>query len=81
MNLTKLDDAISAEIPSLVEQGVTTLKSLLPITTACGFRNGDIFRALRIARNYGMLVLLHAENGDVIEVLIAEAQKAGHWQP
>jgi dihydropyrimidinase len=28
-----------------------------------------------------MLVLLHAENGDVIEMLTAEALVAGHWQP
>jgi len=36
---------------------------------------------MRIAKEYGLLTLLHAENGDVIEVLVAEALKDGHTSP
>jgi dihydropyrimidinase len=81
MNLTKLDDAIAAEIPSLPELGITTLKTFTAYNNRLRLSDGDIFRALRIARDHGMLVMLHAENGDVIETLVAEALQAGHTTP
>ena len=31
--------------------------------------------------NHGMLTLIHAEDGDVIDILIDEASKAGHTSP
>jgi dihydropyrimidinase len=81
MNLTKLDDAIAAEIPSLPGQGITTLKTFTAYNNRLRLSDGDIFRALRIARDNGMLVMLHAENGDVIETLVADALAAGHTTP
>jgi dihydropyrimidinase len=81
MNLTKLDDAIAAEIPSLCEMGITTLKTFTAYNNRLRLSDGEIFRALRIARDNGMLVMLHAENGDVIEMLTAEALAAGQRTP
>jgi dihydropyrimidinase len=81
MNLTKMDDAIAAEIPSLPGKGITTLKTFTAYNNRLRLSDGDIFRALRIARDHGMLVMLHAENGDVIETLVAEALAAGHTAP
>jgi dihydropyrimidinase len=43
--------------------------------------DGEIFQVLRLARDHGLLTLLHAENGDVIDILIAEALAAGHTSP
>jgi dihydropyrimidinase len=81
MNLTKMDDAIAAEIPALPGMGITTLKTFTAYNKRLRLSDGDIFRALRIARDNGMLVMLHAENGDVIETLVAEALAAGHMTP
>jgi dihydropyrimidinase len=81
MNLTRMDDAVAAEIPSLPGMGITTLKTFTAYNHRLRLSDGDIFRALRIARDYGMLVMLHAENGDVIEILTAEALQAGHTTP
>ena len=36
---------------------------------------------MRIARQNGILTMLHAENGDVIEILVREALAAGHTSP
>jgi dihydropyrimidinase len=36
---------------------------------------------MQIARENGMLVMAHCENGDVIDVLVAEALNTGHWEP
>jgi dihydropyrimidinase len=81
MNLTRFNDALKAELPSLREMGITTLKVFTAYNGRLRLDDGNIFEALRIARDNGMLVMLHAENGDVIEILVTEALNAGHWQP
>jgi dihydropyrimidinase len=81
MNITHLDDAISAEIPSLPDLGITTLKVFTAYNNRLRLEDGEIFRLLRIARDQRMLTMLHAENGDVIEVLVAEALTAGNTSP
>jgi dihydropyrimidinase len=81
MNLTHLDDAVAAEIPWLREAGITTLKVFTAYNGRLRLDDGNIFRALRIARENGMLVMSHCENGDVIEQLIPQALAAGHTTP
>jgi dihydropyrimidinase len=81
MNLTRFDEKIGAEMPELPGMGITTVKTFTSYNNRLRLPDGDIFRALRIAHDHGMLVLLHAENGDVIEVLIAEALAAHHLTP
>ena len=81
MNLTYLDDRVAAEIPSLREMGITTLKVFTAYNGRLRLSDGKIFQALRLAADLGMLVMLHAENGDVIETLVQDALAAGHTSP
>ncbi len=81
MNLTHLDDAIARDIPNLVNMGICTLKVFTAYNGRLRLDDSAIFRALRIARENGMLVMVHCENGDVIEQLIPEALAAGHTSP
>ena len=81
MNLTHFDDQIAKEISSLVEMGITTLKVFTAYNGRLRLDDGAIFKALRVARDNGMLVMAHCENGDVIETLIPEALAAGHTSP
>ena len=81
MNLTRFDEQVAAEIPSLVKMGITSLKVFTAYNGRLRIDDGSIFKALRIAKNNGMLVLAHCENGDVIETLIAEARTAHHLTP
>jgi dihydropyrimidinase len=81
MNLTHFDEKIAAEIPSVREMGITTLKVFTAYNGRLRLDDGNIFKALRIARDNAMLVMLHAENGDVIDILVAEALAAGHATP
>ncbi|HEY5158784.1 MAG TPA: amidohydrolase family protein, partial [Anaerolineales bacterium] len=73
MNLTRFNDTIAAELPSLPGMGITTVKTFTAYNGRLRLDDGSIFKALRIARDNGMLVMLHAENGDVIDLLVAEA--------
>ncbi len=81
MNLTKFNDKIAKEIPSLREMGITTLKVFTAYNGRLRLDDGSIFKALRIAKENGMLVMVHCENGDVIDVLVADALASGHLTP
>ena len=81
MNLTKFNNAIAKEIPSLKDLGITTLKVFTAYNGRLRLDDGSIFKALRIASENGMLVMAHCENGDVIDALVPEALAAGHTKP
>lgn len=81
MNLTRFDEEIEREMPSLRDQGITSLKVFTAYNGRLRLQDGNIFKSLRIARKHGLLTMLHAENGDIIELLVAEALAQGHTSP
>ncbi len=81
MNLTHFDARVAADIPSLVDMGITTLKVFTAYNGRLRLDDAAIFQALRIAKERGMLMMLHAENGDVIETLVRQALAAGRTSP
>ncbi len=81
MNLTQFNEKIAKEIPSLREMGITTLKVFTAYNGRLRINDGSIFKAMQIARDNGMLVMAHCENGDVIETLTEQALAAGHTTP
>src|SRR5512134_1358834 len=81
MNLTRFDEKIASEIPSLREMGITTLKVFTAYTGRLRIDDGSIFKAMQIARDHGMLVMAHCENGDVIDTLVEQALAEGHTTP
>jgi dihydropyrimidinase len=78
MNLTKYDETIEREIPVLREMGIMTLKVFTAYNGRLRLEDGSIFRAMQIAKENGMLVMAHCENGDVIDILVSQALAAGH---
>jgi dihydropyrimidinase len=81
MNITRLDDKVIEEIPRLIEMGITTLKVFMAYNGRLRLSDGEIFKVLRTAKEHGMLTMLHAENGDVIDILVEEALAGGHTAP
>ncbi|HEX7976817.1 MAG TPA: dihydropyrimidinase [Anaerolineales bacterium] len=81
MNLTRFNDAIAAELPQLPELGITTIKVFTAYNGRLRLPDDQIFLALRLAGENGLLTMLHAEDGDVIDTLISEALAAGHTSP
>jgi dihydropyrimidinase len=81
MNITHWDAQIAQEIPSLLDLGITTLKVFMAYNGRLRLMDDEIFQVMRIAEQNGMLTMLHAENGDVIDILVAEALAAGHTSP
>ncbi len=81
MNLTYFNERIAKEIPALREMGIMTLKVFTAYNGRLRLQDADIFRAMQLARENGMLVMAHCENGDVIDVLVPEALAQGHTTP
>ncbi|MEW6178520.1 MAG: dihydropyrimidinase [Chloroflexota bacterium] len=81
MNISRFDAQIEAELPHLAGMGITSVKVFSAYNNRLRLSDDHIFRVMRIAKKLGYLTMLHAENGDVIELLIAEALAAGHTTP
>ncbi len=81
MNITRLDEQIIKEIPLLPSAGITSIKVFTAYNNRLRLDDGNIFRVLRIAAEQQLLTMLHAENGDIIEILVEEALSQGHTSP
>ena len=81
MNISRFDQSVATQIPHLLDLGVNTLKVFTAYNDRLRLDDGAIFQVLRIAAENGLLTMAHVENGDVIEVLVAEALAAGHTEP
>lgn len=80
-NITHLTEEVKKAIPLLVDEGVTSIKVFTAYNNRLRLHDGEIFEVMRIAREHGILTMLHAESGDVIELLTREALAAGHSTP
>ena len=81
MNITRLYPETLAELRGLASEGIASIKVFTAYNNRLRLADGDIFKVMRAARELGLLTLLHAENGDVIEELVDEALAAGHTSP
>ena len=82
MAVTDLKDGGSLEeLASLPEQGITSYKLFMAHKGALMVDDETLFRTMQVAAQTGALVMVHAENGDAIDVLVKEALAAGHTDP
>ena len=68
-----------AELPE--KHGVTSYKLFMAYKDSLMVDDETLFRTMQVAAETGALVMVHAENGDAIEVLVAEALAAGNTDP
>ena len=81
MNITHFDDQVAEELPDLPQMGVTSLKVFTAYNGRLRLDDGNIFKVMRIGGKNNLLTMVHAENGDVIDILVAEALSAGKTSP
>ena len=81
MIITDLNDQVEGEMDALVAQGVTSFKLFMAYRGIFMLDDGSIFKALLRTGQNGGTICMHAENGDVIDVLVQRALKAGHTAP
>ena len=81
MAITDLRDEVMAEIPQMLECGVTSLKLFMAYKGLFQVDDTTLFRAMQQAAKHGMLIMVHAENGDVIAELTAQLLAEGKMDP
>ena len=81
MIVQDLPDSRLAELDDMVGQGVTSFKMFMAYKGAVMVDDDTIFRAMVRAADNGALVCLHAEHGDMIDVLVKGALAQGNTAP
>jgi len=78
MNITRINQQVAEEISQLPELGISSVKVFTAYNDRLRLQDAEIFQVLRLAKKHKLLTMLHAENGDVIEILVSEALAQGH---
>jgi len=79
--ITDLPESVMREIPKAPDYGVTSLKLFMAYKGSLMVDDGTLFNSLMVARDSGMLICVHAENGDAIDVLVKKMQAEGKLEP
>ena len=69
------------ELATLPDQGITSYKLFMAYKGAIMVDDETLFRVMQVAADTGALVMVHAEHGDSIDVLVKEALAAGKTEP
>ncbi|MGW3950295.1 dihydropyrimidinase [Streptomyces sp. NPDC004752] len=69
------------EMDLLVEEGVTSFKQFMAYPGVFYSDDGRILRAMQRAADNGGLIMMHAENGIAIDVLVEQALARGETDP
>jgi dihydropyrimidinase len=69
------------ELATLPDQGLTSYKLFMAYKGAIMVDDETLFRVMQVAADTGALVMVHAEHGDSIDVLVKQALAAGHTEP
>jgi len=82
MAITDLHDGGRLEdVARVPDEGVTSYKLFMAYKGAIMVDDETLFRTMQVAARTGALVMVHAENGDAIDVLIKQALAEGKTEP
>jgi dihydropyrimidinase len=82
MGVTDLHDGGNLEdLARLPDEGVTSYKLFMAYKGAIMVDDETLFRTMQVAADTGALVMVHAENGDAIDVLVKQALAEGKTEP
>jgi dihydropyrimidinase len=69
------------ELAALPDEGITSYKLFMAYKGALMVDDETLFRTMEVAAETGALVMVHAENGDAIDVLVKKALAEGKTEP
>ncbi|MDQ1556266.1 MAG: dihydropyrimidinase [Actinomycetota bacterium] len=79
--LSDVQDASLTAMDELIAEGVTSFKLFMAYKGVFLSDDGQILRAFQKGADNGALMMMHAENGAMIDVLVKQAIDAGHTSP
>lgn len=82
LSIGEVTDAVLNELPSVIEnEGITSFKVFMAYKNVLQADDETLFKTLVAAKELGALVMVHAENGDVIDYLVKKALSEGKTDP
>jgi dihydropyrimidinase len=81
MIVSDVGEQVLKEMDILVEEGVTSFKMFMAYPGVFYSDDGKILQAMQRASGNGGLIMMHAENGIAIDVLVRQALAAGKTDP
>ena len=81
MIVSDVNDQSMKEMGALVDEGVSSFKLFMAYPGVFYSTDGEILRAMQEARNSGATIMMHAENGIAIDLLVAQALARGETTP
>lgn len=78
----EINDEVLNQLPAVIdEEGITSFKVFMAYKNVLQADDETLFKTLLAAKELGALVMVHAENGDVIEYLTKQALAEGNTDP
>lgn len=78
----EINENVLNELPQVInEEGITSFKVFMAYKNVLQADDETLFRTLVSAKEHGGLVMVHAENGDVIDFLTKKALAEGKTEP
>jgi dihydropyrimidinase len=82
MAITDLREGGTLEdLAKVPDEGVTSYKLFMAYKGAVMVDDETLFKAMEVAADTGAVVMVHAENGDAIDILVKRALAEGHTEP
>ena len=76
-----VDDESLKAMDELIDEGITSFKLFMAYPGVFLSSDGQIVRAMQTAAGNGGLIMMHAENGSAIDVLVQQALERGDTDP
>jgi dihydropyrimidinase len=77
MAITNASEPVVDEMGAIVEQGVCSFKLFMAYKGALMVRDDELAICMERARDLGALTMVHAENGDIVDLLVTRALARG----
>ncbi|WP_261130529.1 dihydropyrimidinase [Bacillus sp. Marseille-Q3570] len=80
--ISELNEDVLNQLPQIMDkEGITSFKVFMAYKNVFQADDETLFKTLVMAKEQGGLVMVHAENGDVIDYLVKEALEKGQTDP
>jgi len=83
MSVTKYDAATEGELREIVRDGISSFKIFLAYKGFFGVEDGEMYQALALAKQLGVIVTAHCENAELVSrlqaLLLAQGKTGPEW--
>ncbi len=82
MAVTDFNDEVAKEVVQMIEEeGISSFKTFMAYKGALMIDDGQMVQLMKVVKEHGGLVTVHATNGDMIDSLIAKNKAKGNMAP